>query len=100
MGSLRFSGQCLYVLDLAIGGPWIVSVSSPLPQGPSPAALLTSVQALVRASDMDGAKAHAEQAAALAEAIGDRLMHARAVTELARILYSRNETIEGMACTL
>jgi len=76
-----------------------VSVSSPL-QGPSPATLLASVQALVLASDLDGAKTHAEQAGALAEAIGDRLMHARAVTELSSILYRRDETVDAMTWTL
>jgi diguanylate cyclase len=86
-------------LDLAIGGLWTVSVSSPL-QGPSPATLLASVRALVLASDLDEARTRAEQAGALAEALGDRLMHARAVTELASILYRRDETVDAMTWTL
>ncbi len=77
-----------------------MSVPSQLPHGSSPAALLASSQVLMLASDLDGAQAHAEQAEALAEAIGDQLMHARAVTELASILYRRGEMVEGMARAL
>lgn len=74
--------------------------SSSLLQGQSPAVLLAAVQSLVQASDLDGAKVHAERAVALAEAIGDRVMHARALTELTIILHNRNEAAEGMACAL
>lgn len=77
-----------------------MSASMSRPQGLSPAALLATVQSLLLASDLDGAKAHAEQAGALAEALGDHVMQARAVTELASILYSRSETVEGMSCAL
>jgi two-component system cell cycle response regulator len=69
-------------------------------QGPSPATLLAAAQSSLRASDVDGAKAEVEQAVALAEALGDGLMHARAVTDLARILYIRNEIADGMATAL
>jgi len=69
-------------------------------QGASPATLLVSAQAAMQESNLDAAKAQVEQAAALAEAIGDRLMHARAVTAQARILYARNELAEGMATAL
>jgi diguanylate cyclase (GGDEF)-like protein len=69
-------------------------------QGPSPATLLISAQACVHASDLDDAKAQVEQAIALAVALGDEVMHARAVTDLARILYIRNEFSEGMATAL
>lgn len=69
-------------------------------EGLSPATLLASAQAYVKASDLDAAKAQVEQAGALAEALGDRLMHARAMTDLARILYIRNEITDGMATAL
>ncbi len=67
---------------------------------PSPAELLASGRSALVASDLDGARAFAEQATALAEATGDRRMHARAVTLLARILYIRSETAEAMAGVL
>ena len=66
----------------------------------SPAMLLASAQSSLNASDLDEAKALAEHAVALAEAVGDRLMHARAVTLLARILYVRSETAEAMGLVL
>jgi diguanylate cyclase len=69
-------------------------------QRSSPATLLVSAQAAMQESNLDAAKAMVEQAAALAEAIGDRLMHARAVTAQARILYVRHELAEGLATAL
>jgi diguanylate cyclase (GGDEF)-like protein len=83
-----------------IGGARTVPVEPTGSQGPSPAALLVSAQASLQASDLEAAQAQIEQANALAEAVGDRLMHARAVTALARILYVRNELAEGMVVAL
>jgi diguanylate cyclase (GGDEF)-like protein len=52
------------------------------------------------ASDLDGALAQARQAEALAEAVGDPLMRARAVALLARVLHLRNEMAEALSQAL
>ncbi len=80
--------------------PLSVPVPTTGPRGASPATLLVSAQASLRASDLDAAKAQVEQAVALAEAVGDRVMHARALTALARILYIRTDLAEGMATAM
>jgi diguanylate cyclase (GGDEF)-like protein len=72
----------------------------PDPQPQSPAALLAAAYASLVASDLDAAKALAEQATTLAEAVGDQLMQARAVTLLARILHIRCEMPEAMGRVL
>ena len=62
--------------------------------------LLSSAQACRRASDLDGAKARAEQAMSLAESLDDRQALSRAAALLARILHDRIESAEGLACAL
>jgi diguanylate cyclase (GGDEF)-like protein len=66
----------------------------------SPATLLVAAQSALLASDLDVAKARTQQAEALAEAVGDQLMRARAVALLARILHLRNEMAEAMGRAL
>jgi diguanylate cyclase (GGDEF)-like protein len=56
-----------------------------------------AAQSALLASDLDTAVAHTRQAEALAEAVGDELMKARAVALLARILHLRNEMGEAAA---
>jgi diguanylate cyclase len=63
---------------------------------PSPATLLVAAEAAMVASDLDAAKAQAKQAEALAEAVGDQLMRARAAALVARILHLRNEMADAM----
>lgn len=62
----------------------------------SPATLLAEAQDALLASDLDTAKSKTLQAEALADAVGDRLMLARAVALLARVLHLRNEMDEAM----
>src|SRR5690349_913313 len=97
---LRSSGAMPMYGEPTSGGLWLMLASSSLLQGQSPAVLLAAVQSLVHMSDLGGAKVQAERAVALAEAIGDRVMHARAMTELTIVLHSRNEAAEGMVCAL
>ena len=73
---------------------------SPVPERSSPATLLVAAQSAMLASDLDSAKAQARQAEALAAAVGDRLMEARAVALLARILHLRNEMAEALSQAL
>ena len=75
-------------------------VSPPKLKRPSPATLLVAAESAMVASDLDAAKAQAKQAEALAEAVGDRLMHARATALVARILHLRNEMAEAMGRAL
>jgi diguanylate cyclase (GGDEF)-like protein len=77
-----------------------VPVSPPVPERSSPATLLVAAESAMLASDLDGAAARARQAEALAEAVGDGLMRARAVALLARILHLRNEMAEALSQAL
>ncbi|GIG23039.1 hypothetical protein Cch01nite_37630 [Cellulomonas chitinilytica] len=66
----------------------------------TPAALLVDAESALVASDVDTAKGLAAQAVAIAEAAGDAVMHARAITVLARVLYVRHDIAEAMSCVL
>jgi diguanylate cyclase (GGDEF)-like protein len=72
-----------------------VPVSPPIPERSSPATLLVAAQSALVASDLDAALAQTRQAEALAEAVGDQLMRARALALLARVLHLRNEIAEA-----
>jgi len=66
----------------------------------TPEGLLASAQTNLLAANLDIAKLQASQAIALAEALDHQQLYARATTMFARILSSRDETPEAMACAL
>lgn len=66
----------------------------------TPATLLVEAESALVASQVDTARALAAQAVAIAEAAGDAVMHARASTVLARVLYVRHDIAEAMSCVL
>ncbi len=75
-------------------------LSPPAPERASPATLLVAAKSAMYAADLDTATARSRQAEALAEAVGDELMRARATALLARVLHLRNEMAEALTVAL